>query len=82
MAMLQLYLCRGGKTPINECPVPDTEQSDVEAPVLQEVLGNSGFQFIAITPRSTLTQSGNTWLGPIYGSNRTIWHLVQTNDLC
>ena len=41
------------------------------------------YLFIAIAPRSTLAQSGNSWYGPIYGSNRTVWHLicVQTNDL-
>ncbi len=26
------------------------------------------------SPRSTLTWNGNTWLGPIYGSNRTKLH--------
>ena len=33
---------------------------------------------------STLAQSDSTWKGPIYGSNRTVWHInrVQTNDLC
>ena len=33
--------------------------------------------------RSTQTWSGSTLQGPIYVSNRTIWHLnsVQTNDL-
>ena len=41
-------------------------------------------EFIAIAPRSTLTRIGCTWLGPIYGSNRTFWLLdsVQVNDLC
>ena len=30
-------------------------------------LGNAEYSFIAITPRSTLAQSGSTWFGPIYG---------------
>ena len=34
-------------------------------------LGNAEDPFIAIAPRSTLAQSGSTWSGPIYGSNRT-----------
>ena len=31
------------------------------------------YHFIAIAPRSTLTWSGRTWEGPIYGSNRTVY---------
>ena len=38
-------------------------------------LGKLEYSFIAINPRSTLTQSGNTYLGPIYGSNRNIQSL-------
>ena len=34
-------------------------------------LGNAEHLLIAIAPRSTLARSGSTWLGPIYGSNRT-----------
>ena len=47
-------------------------------------LGNAEYPFIAIAPRSTLAQSSSIWKGPIYGSNRTVWHsnCVQTNDLC
>ena len=47
-------------------------------------LGNMEYSFIAIALRYTLTWSGNTWQGPIYGSNRTVWHLncVQINHLC
>ena len=41
------------------------------------------YPFIAIPPRSTLTQNGSTWKGPIYGSNRTVLHLdcVRANNL-
>ena len=48
------------------------------------VLGNMEYPFIAITPRSTLTQSSSTWSGPIYGPNRIVWYLnwVLTDDLC
>ena len=28
------------------------------------------YLFIAITPRSILAQSGSTWQGPTYGSNK------------
>ena len=32
----------------------------------------------------SLVQSGCTWIGLLFGSNRTVWHLnwVQTHDLC
>ena len=68
-----LYLCRGIR---NECPEYDIKQSNGEA--------YAEYPFIAITPMSTLTWSGSTWQDPMYGSNRTVWHLnwVQTNDLC
>ena len=35
-------------------------------------LENMEYSFIAITPRSTLTQSGRTCLGLIFESNRTV----------
>ena len=52
--------------------------------VSSKALTNVEHSFIATTFRSTLTRSGSTWQAPIYGSNRTIWHLnwEQTNDLC
>ena len=34
-------------------------------------LANVEYPFIAIAPRSTLARSGNTWLDPIYGLNKT-----------
>ena len=34
-------------------------------------LGNVKYSFIAMTPRSPLTQIGSNSLSPIYGSNRT-----------
>ena len=46
------------------------KQSDGEVPVLLE-LWSAEHPFIAIDPRSTLVQNGSTWLGPIYGLNRT-----------
>ena len=47
------------------------------------VLRNAEYLFIVITPGSTVSHSGSTWKGFIYGSNRTGWHLncEQTNDL-
>ena len=36
-----------------------------------KALGNVEFPFIDIAPRFTLTRSGSTLFGPIYGSNRT-----------
>ena len=46
-------------------------------------LESAEYPFIDIAPRSTVTQSGSTWKGPINGSNRTVWHLNwrQTKDL-
>ena len=56
-----------------------------EFPITKNYLGaldNVGHPFIAIAFRSTLIQSGYTWLVPIYGSNRTVWPLncVQNNS--
>ena len=34
-----LYLCRGGKTPPDECPRYDTKQSDGEVPAVLELWG-------------------------------------------
>ena len=36
------------------------------------VLNNEEYPFIAITPRSTLTQNSCTCSSPIYGSNRSV----------
>ena len=38
----------------------DSKLSYGEAPVI-DILGNVEYPFIAINPRSTLTQSSNTW---------------------
>ena len=38
-----------------------------------EALENMDYSFISITPRSTLTQSGSTFFGPIYWS---VWKLL------
>ena len=38
-------------------------------------LENVEYPFIASASRSTLTWSGSTWQGPIYGSNKSVWHL-------
>ena len=59
MALLAASLQRG-KT-LNEYPGYDTKQSNGEAPVMLEPWGNAEDPFIAITPRSTLAQSGSTW---------------------
>ena len=40
-----------------------------------KALENAEYRFIAITSTSTLARRGSTWLGPIYRSNRTVWHL-------
>ncbi len=56
----RLLLCRGFKTPPNECPGFDTKQSDDEAPVMLEVLGNVKHPFIAIAPWSDLALSSST----------------------
>ena len=46
-----------------------------------EALENVEYPFISITPRPTLTQSGNTCLGPIYGSNRTSVQSMMLNNI-
>ena len=69
--MLTVPLQRGKTAPCpNECPVMTLNRiwwwgSSLEA------LGNVEYPFITITPRSTLTQSGSTCKGLIYGSNKT-----------
>ena len=47
------------------------KQSDSVAPVMLEIWGEAQYPFIAITPRSTLARSGNTWEGFIYGPKKT-----------
>ena len=44
----------------NECPGYDIQQSDGEASVMLELLGNVECPFIAIAPRSTLAWSSST----------------------
>ena len=44
-----------------------------------EDLGNAEYSFIVIAPRSTLAWSGNTWLGPIYGTTRTSTFKLSAN---
>ena len=42
-------------------PGYDTKQSDPKALAMLELLGNTEYPFIAITPRSTLAWSGSSW---------------------
>ena len=69
--------------PPNECPWYDAKLH-LMVRLKPWNLGNVEYPFIAKTPSSTLIRSGSTWWDPIYGSNRTVWHLncMQTNDLC
>ena len=66
----RLLFCRGVRL-LSECPRYHTKQSDGEVPVMLELLGNVEYPFITIAPSFTLAQSGSTWWGPIYQSNRT-----------
>ena len=80
----QLHLCRV----IRESPSFQTSVLDMTLNNLMVRLSNAGalgnveYPFIAITSRSTLARNVSTWKGPIYDSNRTVWHLncVQTNE--
>ena len=62
---------------VSPCPFPTTITITPRAPPLNNLMvrlqswsfGNVEYPFIAITPWSTLTQIGSTWLDPIYGSN-------------
>ena len=49
------------KTPPTSVLEYDTKQSDAEAPVMLELLGNVEYSLIAIAHRSILTWSGSTW---------------------
>ena len=55
----------------NKCPSYDIKQSDIE--------GNAEQPFITMTFLVPSGWSGSTWSGPIYGSNRTVWHLNCAN---
>ena len=59
----RIHLWREVRPPdtTNECPRYDTKQSDGEVPVMLELWGMQSTPFIAITPRSTLAQSGSSW---------------------
>ena len=64
----RLHLCRS--PPTSKCPIITLNciwcwGSSPEA------LSNEEYLFIAITPGSTLTWSGSTWYGHIYGSTRS-----------
>ena len=71
----QLHLCRGVRR-LQRMSWYDTKQSDDEASIL-ELWG------IVISPKSTLTRSGNTWQGSIYELDSTVWHSnsLKTNGL-
>ena len=71
MIIIYLYYIRPS---FIECGGYDIKQSDGEALVFLEIYGMRSIHYFAIAPSSILAQLGNTWLGPIYGSNRTAWH--------
>ena len=55
----RLHLYKGYDSP-NECPGYDSKQSDGEGSNNAGALGNAKYPFIAITPKSTLAESGKT----------------------
>ena len=66
----------GGESPRpNECTDYDIKQSDGDT----GALGNAVYLFVAITPRSILTWRCRTESGPIFRSNRTVWHSNSTH---
>ena len=62
----------------------DIKQSDGEVPINLELWIMWSTPFFSIAFRFTLGKGGSTKYGPIYGSNRTVWHLncVQRNIFC
>ena len=69
----QLHLCSWCilyKLP-NKCPVYDTKQSDGETSVMLDIWG---MWSIPSSPSFLGPLCCSTWLGPIFGSNRTVWH--------
>ena len=65
------YIYADGLDSRKVCSGYDTKQSDGEASVILEFLGNAEYSFIAIDPKLILAWIGWYWLGIIYGSNRT-----------
>ena len=66
--MHRLHLCRGVRP-------PPMSVLDMTLSNLMVRVGNVEYSSNVTTPRSTLVQSGSTWLGPIYESNITVCHL-------
>ena len=77
-------ICRGARPPTlpNKYHEYNTKQSDSEGSVILDLWG---MQSISSLPplMFTLTLSGCTWEGSMYGSNRIVWHFnwVQTNNV-
>ena len=46
----RLYLCRGVRQPLNECPVYDTKQSDDDTPVMLKLQGIRSTPLLALLP--------------------------------
>ena len=72
-----LHLCRGVRPhhpSTKKCPGYNTKQSDGEVPMMLGLWAMQSTPFIATASRTTLAQNGRTWLGPIYGLNRTKLH--------
>ena len=59
--ILWLLLCRGVRSPTNECPWYDNKKIWWWGSSNAGALGNAAYPFIAIAPRSTLVRSGSTW---------------------
>ena len=71
----RLRLCRGVRLPPNKCPGYDTKQSDGEAPVLLELCGMQSAPSLPLLPGPLWARVVAPDMGPIYKSNRTVWHL-------
>ena len=78
----RLHLCRGGTTPPPDWVSCMWQTIWWWSSSITGALGNAKHPFIAIASRFSLVRNGSTWLGPIYGLNRTNGILILNWIVC
>ena len=67
----RLHLCRGVRSPPNECPVYDTKQSDGKVPVILEFWGMQSTLLLSSLPGPLWPRVVAPDKVPMYGLDRT-----------